>query len=115
MYTPQKTASYEGLVAQMAHAAMAGRPLATGPVKVDIDIRLQIPASWSKKKAMAACGGVAATKKPDIDNVEKALFDGLNGVVWVDDVQVIEVTKRKRYVETPGVVICVFALDCESA
>lgn len=116
MYTPEKTVSYEGLVKHMAHAAMTGRPPVAGPVKVSMDIRLQIPASWSKKKKQKAVEGqVAATKKPDIDNTEKAIFDGMNGVVWVDDVQVVEVTKRKRYADTPGVSVSVHKLECESA
>lgn len=31
----------------------------------------------------------------------------MNSVVWVDDVQVVEVSKRKRYSETPGVDVIV--------
>lgn len=112
MYTPEKTANYESLVAHAAHVAMAGKSLISGAVSVDLDIRLQIPASWSKKrKEMAANGLIAATKKPDADNVEKGIFDGMNGVVWVDDVQVVEVFKRKRYAETPGVVVIVRELE----
>lgn len=111
-YTPEKTANYEGLVAHSAKVAMDGRPLIFGPVAVDLDIRVSIPDSWSgKRKGMAQRGELAATKKPDIDNVEKAIFDGLNGVVWKDDVQAVQVTKRKRYAETPGVVVIVRELD----
>lgn len=47
------------------------------------------------------------TKKPDADNVLKAVFDGMNGVVWVDDVQACGVVLRKRYAETPGVTVVV--------
>ena len=116
MYTPEKTANYESLVAHIAHLAMSGRTLINGPVSVDLDIRLQIPHSWSKKKQCAAAEGIiAATKKPDADNVEKILFDGMNGVVWNDDVQVVKVTKRKRYAETPGVVVIVRELELQAA
>lgn len=116
LYTPEKTANYEGLVAHEAQAAMNGRALISGPVAVEIDIRLQIPPSWSKKKqAMAVSGEVAPTKKPDIDNVEKAIFDGMNGVVWVDDVQVVQVAKRKRYADVPGVVVKVRELGLQAA
>ena len=112
IYTPEKTANYEGLIAHAAMIAMFGRPLLMGPVSVELDIRVSIPGSWSmKRKAAAVRGEVAATKKPDIDNVEKALFDGMNGVVWKDDVQAVQVTKRKRYAETPGVVVIVRELD----
>lgn len=111
-YSPEKTVNYEGLVAHTASVAMAGRGLIHGAVSVDLDIRLQIPESWSKKKKLAAAQGqIAPTKKPDIDNCEKGIFDGMNGVVWNDDVQVVQVSKRKRYAETPGVVVIVRELD----
>lgn len=116
IYTPQKTVSYEGLIAHTAMVAMSGRKLIMGAVSVDLDIRVSIPASWSKKRQAAAMRGeVAPTKKPDIDNVEKVLFDGMNGVVWKDDVQAVEVMKRKRYAETPGVIVIVRELGIGAA
>ncbi|WP_043614247.1 RusA family crossover junction endodeoxyribonuclease [Chromobacterium violaceum] len=108
MYTPEKTASYEGLIALAAQAAMAGRAPLTGPADVSIVMVLPIPTSWSKKKQAAALAGqVFPTKKPDADNVVKALFDGMNGVVWVDDVQACDIAVRKRYGATPGVQVVV--------
>jgi Holliday junction resolvase RusA-like endonuclease len=87
-----------------ASQAMAGRSLLEGPVCVRMRIACQIPASWSQKKqASAAAGTLMPTTKPDVDNVEKALFDAMNGVVWKDDVQVVSVVKDKRYDATPGV------------
>jgi Holliday junction resolvase RusA-like endonuclease len=104
MYTPEKTVSYESLVAMAGHEAMAGRSVLEAAVAVTMDIRVAIPASWSKKKRAAALAGqIRPTTKPDIDNVEKAIFDGLNGVTWKDDVQVVDVRKGKRYSDTPGV------------
>lgn len=32
----------------------------------------------------------------DIDNLEKNILDGMNGIVWNDDSQVVKVTKEKR-------------------
>ena len=37
------------------------------------------------------CGG----QTPDIDNLIKAILDGLNKIAWVDDKQVVEVTARR--------------------
>lgn len=112
MYTPEKTASYEGLVAMAARQAMAGHALLDGPLIVELDIVLPIPCSWSKRKQVAALAGqVYPTKKPDIDNVEKAIFDGLNNVIWRDDVQVCDVSKRKRYGPVPGVRVTVSAIE----
>lgn len=116
MYTPEKTANYEGLVAHAAHIAMAGQSLFLGACFVELDIRVMIPASWSgKRKAGAVRGEIKAISKPDIDNCEKALFDAMNGVVWRDDSQVVEVAKRKRYAETPGVVVIVRELNLQGA
>ena len=116
MYTPEKTANYEGLVAHAAQVAMNGRSLVSGACSVELDIRLMIPESWSnKRKLLAMNGSIAPTKKPDIDNVEKGIFDGMNGVVWKDDVQVVQVTKRKRYADVPGVVVIVRELDMQPA
>lgn len=109
LYTPEKTVSYESLVGYSAAQAMAGQPLIDAAVFVTLDIRVQIPASWSKKKQeLARCGACWPSTKPDIDNVEKALFDGMNGVVWKDDVQVVKVTKQKRYSDQPGVEVHVW-------
>jgi Holliday junction resolvase RusA-like endonuclease len=106
--TPTKTVNYEGLVAHAAHVAMAGAPLITGPVSVSIAIACQIPASWSgKKQREAAAGKHYPTTKPDIDNVEKAIFDAINNVVWKDDVQVVNVVKSKRYALAPGVKVLI--------
>lgn len=112
MYTPEKTANYETLVALAAQQAMVGRALLSGPVEVQMAILLPIPASWSKKKQAAAIAGqVYPTKKPDADNVVKAIFDGINGVVWNDDVQACDIVVRKRYAETPGVQVLVKPID----
>ncbi|OVE45679.1 RusA family crossover junction endodeoxyribonuclease [Chromobacterium violaceum] len=108
MYTPEKTASYEGLIALAAQQAMAGRAPLNGPADVSIIMVLPIPTSWSKRKQAAALAGqVFPTKKPDADNVVKAIFDGMNGVVWVDDVQACDIAVMKRYGAAPGVTVAV--------
>ena len=104
MATPQKTAAYEGLIAHAAQQAMCGAAPMDCACAVQLSITLAVPASWSKKKAAAALAGqVMPTKKPDADNVVKAVFDGMNGVVWKDDVQAVDLFLRKRYGATPGV------------
>ncbi|MCU9949838.1 RusA family crossover junction endodeoxyribonuclease [Pseudomonas sp. PDM13] len=111
LFTPAKTVNYEGLIAHAGSQAMQARALIDGPVLVEMHMGLSIPQSMSKKlKALAVAGRVFPTKKPDMDNVIKAIFDGLNGAVWVDDVQVVDTVVRKRYAETPGVRVRVVPL-----
>ena len=108
LFTPGKTVAYEGLVAHAAQQAMGGLGLFEGPCMVSMDIVCQVPASWSaKKQAQAINGTLRPVTKPDIDNVEKAIFDGCNGVVWRDDVQVVDVRKSKRYGPVPGVTVVI--------
>ena len=106
MFTPEKTVSYESTVALFAAQAMAGRPLLTGPVNLQMRVDFAIPTSWSQKKQrQAEAGMVFPTVKPDADNVAKAICDAINGVVWKDDVQVVDLTVRKRYSMVPGVAV----------
>lgn len=111
MFTPAKTVAYEGLIAHAAHVAMAGRPLIDGAVSVLLLIECQVPASWSARKQRAALADeVLPTARPDADNVLKAANDGMNGVVWRDDAQVVDVTLRKRYAAQPRLQIVVTAV-----
>lgn len=114
MAAPAKTVAYEGLIAHAAAQAMGGRPLFEGPCAVWLDIVCQVPASWSAKKELQALANdIRPTTKPDIDNVEKAVFDGCNGVVWKDDVQVVDVRKGKRYGVSPGITVVIEALQAQ--
>lgn len=104
MFTPAKTASYEGMVAMAAQQAMQGGALLEGPVRTLLRMTLAVPASWSRKKQEQAMAGlIRPTTKPDADNVVKAIFDAINGVVWRDDVQVVELGVTKFYGAVPGV------------
>jgi Holliday junction resolvase RusA-like endonuclease len=104
MFTPAKTVSYENLVKHAAFEAMAGAALIEGPVRAVVHMACQIPASWSwKRSAQAMRHEIRPTTKPDIDNVLKAIFDAINGVVWKDDVQVCDCQIRKYYSDSPCV------------
>lgn len=110
-FTPEKTVAYESLVAMLGAQAMAGAPLIDGTVVLLLDMRCQVPASTPKVwRSRALAGDVMPTTKPDSDNVEKAICDGLNGVAWRDDSQVAPVIKIKRYAEVPGVQVTVMTL-----
>ncbi len=112
LYTPEKTATYESTVALVASQAMAGRPLIAGPVNVLMKISLAIPASWSERKRdFALSGALLPTTKPDMDNVVKAVFDAINGVVWLDDTQVATLHAIKRYGAVPGVQVMIHSAE----
>lgn len=92
VYTPAETTRYESLVARCARAA--GAAPVSGPVAVDIQVRFPIPKSWAKARRAAADGAPHA-QRPDIDNLQKSVLDGLNGVAFSDDSQVCSVSATK--------------------
>lgn len=107
-YTPAKTANYAAKVAHLGKQAMGIDGPYNGALSVFIGVNKEIPASWSKRKrADALAGIIKPVSRPDGDNYEKAILDGLNGVVWHDDGQVVDMTWRKRYAAQPCVVVSV--------
>lgn len=110
-YTPEKTRTWEGIARTLAMNAMRSRLPMHDPVAIQLRITLPVPAGWPQwKRTLALEGGIAPTVKPDADNVEKAVKDALNGVVWHDDCQVVHCTKLKRYGAAPGVHIIIVPL-----
>ena len=97
-YSPKTTVDYESKVSEAAKLAMgSSKPLET-PVAAYIYITLPIPASYSKKRIQACLSGQEhPTKKSDIDNFCKAVFDGMNGIVFADDSQVVALHAKKVY------------------
>ena len=108
MHTPEKTRAYEDAVALAGKLAMQGSEPLGGPVAMRLDIFMPIPASWSKAKREAALlSGVMPISKPDASNVLKAVEDALNGIVYIDDSQIIDVWVRKRYSHEPRIELVV--------
>ena len=104
MYTPTKTKAYETQVAWLARDAMGVMPAYGGPLRLRIEAVHGVPPSWPKKRREAAIAGETAhTSRPDISNIVKAIEDGMNGVVYRDDSQIVLLVARKRYGENPRV------------
>lgn len=108
-YTPKESSSYENLVKLSYRRSYGGPPHAEGPVGVGITAFFPIPKSWPKwKKETAGSGLVRTETKPDVDNILKAILDGLNGVAYSDDKQVYLRNCDKFYSLTPRVEVILF-------
>jgi Holliday junction resolvase RusA-like endonuclease len=111
-HTPEKTARYESDLKLAAQIAMAGRPLVEQPCSVEVQIDVEATASWPAWKLKGVSdGSVAATGKPDIDNVAKLVMDAFNKVVWRDDSLVTDLRISKAFADKPALRVYVRPLD----
>jgi Holliday junction resolvase RusA-like endonuclease len=99
-FTPEKTKSYESEVAMMAKAAMGSSKPLNQALEVFIHLTFPIPPSYSKKRSEACLSGQEKhTKKPDADNCAKAIIDGMGGIVFDNDSQIVSLFVHKTYGE----------------
>ena len=89
-YTPKNTVDYEGQIKQ-AYIAAGGTPISdTAPILICIT------ACFKKAKSNKM---QFPTLKPDTDNIAKAVCDGLNGIAYKDDKQIVCLTVDKMWAE----------------
>lgn len=116
IYTPESTQAYERLVRSTAIIEMQRRGWDTfkacTPLKVRLDFFLTVPMSkpykWREK---ALTGEHRPTKRPDLDNLEKSILDGLNGTAWSDDCQIVEIISAKWWAMEPGCMVTIKAVE----
>lgn len=75
----------------------SGDPITT-PVRINLLFELPIPTSREKE---LSSGLVPYSKKPDIDNLQKYIFDCMNGQILHDDAQIYQVEAKKIFSQTP--------------
>lgn len=92
-FTDAQTASYEAKVGTYARAA--GIQPISEPVGLIIHAVLPRPKRLLRRADPD--GEMWAPSRPDLDNLVKAILDGLNGIAWVDDAQVVEIVARKLF------------------
>ena len=79
----------------------------SGPLQMSLVFYLPRPASLPKRV-------LHHVKRPDIDNLFKALADALNGIAYVDDSQIVRLCAAKVYSEQPGVSILIDEIEVPS-
>ena len=102
-YTPKKTAEAEE---DFKTQALNHRPktLITGEISLEVGFYRGLKKSMSKRaKTDALDGRLNPVSRPDIDNYVKLVCDAMNGLFWKDDAQIINLTMKKRYSETPRI------------
>jgi len=110
-YKPRKTGGFEDQVADEAGLAMRGHRPFSGPVAVEIVQYRRIPKGLNQaQRAAALAGTLLPDTKPDVDNLQKSLFDGLKKVVFEDDAQVCQQSFSKRFGESDRAFVRIYPL-----
>lgn len=105
-YTPAATRANEASMGWYLAQAWGGKPLLDEPLRLELTIHVEVPASWYKKKrALALAGEIMPTSKPDLDNVVKSIADAGNGVVWRDDALIVQLGVDLWYAEAPSLLV----------
>lgn len=102
VYTDAKTKAAEQSFLAQVLPHKPPTPL-EGPLKIYLGFIMPIPKSKSKKWKSAAMVGevLPAGKKNDLDNLAKTALDAMNGVMFEDDGQVVELHCVKVYGAVP--------------
>ena len=117
IYTPKQTTTYEQQIIFDYYKQC-------GNVKFDENSQLElfvkayykIPKSASKKKRMAMLSEeIRPTKKPDGDNILKAVADALNGVCYKDDKSIVKMSIEKFYSDVPRIEVIVQEVQANGA
>lgn len=98
VYTPTKTKDYETLIEQYFLLKYPKFKILEGRIKVNIVAYFSIPKTTNKtnKKEMLD-DNISPTKKPDIDNIVKAVLDSMNKFAFKDDNQITSLEVEKKY------------------
>lgn len=90
VYTPEDTLLFERAV------RIYCQKIFPAPLQGPIFVRLVFVLKKPKRPKNAL-----PVVKPDLDNLAKAILDGLNQVAWVDDSQIVKLHLEKVYGEKP--------------
>lgn len=106
VYLPRDHAvhAWKDLIAQAAVEQIEKIGPMEGALRVHLDFMFPAPTRRAE--------GTWRVKKPDLDNLTKAVMDALTDAgAWQDDAQVAELNARKRYGAGSGVDIKISSLD----
>lgn len=100
-FTPKSTGDFESAVAEAARVAMAGREPFRVPVEIVVSFTFEgDDGLWPTDVTDA-----------DLDNLEKAVLDGLNKVAYSDDRLVVRKSGVKQCGPVPGVAVSILRLQ----
>lgn len=97
MFDPAENKAAKSAIGTIARQEI-GTPI-EGAVKVRIQFNIARPKSHYGSRHLRKSAPLFHSQKPDVDNLVKTVFDGLNGVAWADDSQVHDIRASKAWAD----------------
>lgn len=96
-YTPKETVEFEDRVSAW------GKRLFERPFAFPIKVTLSIYDGTDVQELLdAGAFGLVYYSKDDVDNIAKCILDGLNGIAWRDDKQIVDLHIKRSYALESG-------------
>ena len=83
-------------------ARFAGAKPLDGPMGIDVTFRVRRPKTVKRDYPSVA---------PDLDKYIRACLDALTGICYIDDSQIVDISSKKVYSDTPGADIKIFPIN----
>ena len=109
-YTPKETVEYERFVGFCYLESSHPEEPTEMPLRMVVKMTMPIPTSWSKKKQTNAVGQFCTTK-PDLSNAIKSIEDGILGLAYKDDSQIVILEVEKRYGTIPKCEVFIYEVE----
>ena len=107
-YTPKKTVEFETYIRELFAIGFPDFVPFDGALEIRLHIFVSIPESTSRKKRkMMMDGEIKPTKKPDYDNVAKAVGDSLEKIAFKNDNQFVRAVIDKDFSDKPRLEITI--------
>lgn len=108
--TPPKTKEFEATVKYSY--LRESKECFEGELRVEIMFYMPIPKSATQRtQRKMRMGLIRPHTRPDIDNLIKAILDGLNGTAFKDDNQIVELSASEYYSEEPRTVVFIKEIE----
>jgi Holliday junction resolvase RusA-like endonuclease len=98
-FTPPRTKKFEDAIKKMARDQYKNGPMA-GSLSMHIVFYIKKPKSTKLEYPINRNPG-------DIDNLVKNIADSLNGIAYVDDSQIVDLSAHKRYSDQPMIIVTI--------
>lgn len=95
-YTPEHVTNWAAYVKLVA-ASQRREPLWDGPIRVTMLVKKLRPKAHKKR--------VFCHTKPDLDNIEKNMYDALQGVIYANDARIVDKHITKIFSDVEEVIV----------